>query len=544
MMSIYENQTGRIPRQSTLNQRYLIVGPAGRGGMSAVYLAMDSQSGNRRIAIKEMSQGHLSDAELADANVRFQQEAYLLSSLQHPNLPHIYDAFNEQGRSFLVMDFIEGKNLLQLLQANNMRPLPVAEVVNYALQLCDVLAYLHQHQPPIIFRDLKPTNVMVTGNGHIYLIDFGIARFFKEGQLQDTVLLGSPGYAPPEQHGTAQTSPRSDLYALGATLHCCLTGKDPYLSKEHFVFSPVRQYNPLVPLELDQLIQRLVAVDERQRPASALEVQQSLNSIRQQAAGDTVQVSPLSPASPAYAPTHYAATIPASPTPSYNSYQGPQHPPTVAVRSSASPPEPPQRTAQGSVATSSRAVTWTAPSTTLFIVMLALTAGSTLFALNFITNSDHTVEFGLSALLLIVALGATLFVRKFVPLSILGIVVVGCLASSVAFLVQSASASTHLIDNLEQFISPDNLFTAGLGTAAVVSLFWLLRPFTWLNRLVLFVLFAGAVVCLFIQYSFSDLNSPGGNQGDIKHTLLLIALISLIQGTLLAVRAERVRAHP
>ena len=149
---------------------------------------------------------------------------------------------------------------------------------------------------------------MPAERGEVWLIDFGIARFFKEGQLQDTVLLGSPGYAPPEQHGIAQTSPRSDLYALGATLHCCLTGKDPYLSREHFVFSPVRQYNPLVPLELDQLIQRLVAVDERQRPASAQEVQQSLNGIRQQAAGDTVQVSPLSPASPAYAPTQYAAT--------------------------------------------------------------------------------------------------------------------------------------------------------------------------------------------------------------------------------------------
>src|SRR5258707_1352737 len=443
MMSIFENQTGRIPRQSSLNRRYLIVGQAGRGGMSAVYQAIDIQSGNRRVAIKEMSQGHLSDNEIADANARFQQEAYLLSSLQHPNLPHIYDAFNEQGRSFLVMDFIAGKNLLQLLQENNLRPLPVAEVVNYAIQLCDVLAYLHKHAPPIIFRDLKPTNVMVTDNGHIYLIDFGIARLFKEGQLQDIVLLGSPGYAPPEQHGSAQTSPRSDLYALGATLHCCLTAKDPYLSKEHFLFSPVRQYNPLVPLELDQFIQRLVAVDERQRPASALEVQQSLNRIRQQAAGDTVQVSPPSPASPA---------------PFYNSYQGPQYAPTVAVGSSVLPPAPPQRTAQGSVATSSRAVTWTAPFTTFFIVMLALTAGSALFALNFITNSDHMVEFGLSALLLIVALGATLFIRKFVPLSILAIVVVGCLASSVAFLIQSASASTHLINNLEQFISPDNLF--------------------------------------------------------------------------------------
>lgn len=269
-MSTFENQTGRLPRQSMLQQRYLIIGPAGRGGMSAVYQAVDTQSGSRHVAIKEMSQGHLDSPEVAEAVARFRQEASLLGSLHHSNLPRIYDAFGERGRSFLVMDFIEGKNLLQLLQENSMRPLSVAQVVGYALQLCDVLAYLHQHQPPIIFRDLKPTNVMVTESGHIYLIDFGIARFFKEGQLQDTVLLGSPGYAPPEQHGSAQTSPRSDLYALGATLHCCLTGKDPYLSNDHFVFSPVRQYNPLVPFELDQLIQRMVAVDERQSRQAAV----------------------------------------------------------------------------------------------------------------------------------------------------------------------------------------------------------------------------------------------------------------------------------
>src|SRR5437879_9832503 len=155
------------------------------------------KQGQRRVAIKEMSLENLDAVEQQDALVRFQQEAHLLETLNHPNLTRIYDAFSEGGRSFLVMDYIDGKTLLQLLQTRG-EPLPVDQVMRYAEQLCDVLTYLHQHNPPIIFRDLKPTNVMATQDGHIYLIDFGIARFFKEGQNQDTTVLGSPGYAPPE----------------------------------------------------------------------------------------------------------------------------------------------------------------------------------------------------------------------------------------------------------------------------------------------------------------------------------------------------------
>ena len=209
--------------------------------------------------------------ELAEATARFQQEADLLGSLHHPNLPIIYDGFSEDGRSFLVMEYIDGKTLLQMLKDTGGRPLPVVNVLDYAIQLCNVLMYLHSHNPAIIFRDLKPTNVMVKGDGHVMLIDFGIARFFKEGQEQDTLFLGSPGYAPPEQHGTAQTNPRSDLYALGATLHCCLTGRDPFHAADRFAFPPVQQINLLVPIELDQLIQRMVSLDEHQRPDSALE---------------------------------------------------------------------------------------------------------------------------------------------------------------------------------------------------------------------------------------------------------------------------------
>src|SRR5581483_8841582 len=136
------------------------------------------------------------------------------------------------------------RTLQQLLKEAQGRPLPVAQVLSYALQLCDVLGYLHRRNPPIIFRDVKPSNVMVNANGQIFLIDFGIARFFKEGQQQDTMLLGSPGYAAPEQHGLSQTNPRTDIYGLGATLHYCLTGRDPYHSKSPFIFPPIRQLNP------------------------------------------------------------------------------------------------------------------------------------------------------------------------------------------------------------------------------------------------------------------------------------------------------------
>ncbi len=253
-MSMYESQTGRLAPQALLQKRYMIVGQAGKGGMGAVYEAVDTRSGQKRVAIKEMSQGHLNNQELLAATAQFQQEAHLLGSLSHPNLPRIFDAFNERGRSYLVMDFIDGKTLHQLLRKNPGQPLPLEQVIDYACQLCHVLSYLHQQTPPIIFRDVKPGNVMVTNQGHVFLIDFGIARFFTEGKEQDTIQLGSPGYAAPEQHGSGQTNPRSDIYGLGATLHFCLTGRDPYRAQDHFTFIPIRQINPQVPIEVERLI--------------------------------------------------------------------------------------------------------------------------------------------------------------------------------------------------------------------------------------------------------------------------------------------------
>ena len=544
-MSTYDNQTGRLAPQSILHQRYLIVGHAGRGGMSAVYQAVDTQSGNRHVAIKEMSQGHLSTNELAEATARFQQEADLLGSLHHPNLPTIYDGFSEDGRSFLVMEYIDGKTLLQMLKDTGGRPLPVAQVLDYAIQLCDVLMYLHSHNPPIIFRDLKPTNVMVKGNGHVVLIDFGIARFFKEGQAQDTVFLGSPGYAPPEQHGTSQTNPRSDLYALGATLHCCLTGRDPFHAADRFAFPPVYQMNPLVPVELDQLIQRMVSLDEQQRPNSALEVRQALLKIKQQASDATTGLDPVMASAPTQYNPSFPSPIPAQ-APINNTNPVPAQPATVPVsfppaHSQLSPiAQPPQ--ARG--ATSISAV-WTPRFIILFGLMLALTVVGSIIAFNISqpygsTNPnaglDHAVELGLSVILLLVAIGALWFVRNGTAIIILLLTALFASGAAFAFLVQTLhDIQQQLPFTLNQDVL--NLFsTSSLAAASLISLLWLIRPYSLIDRIILLAVFGVAGICALLQYSGAD--------SDIsKHIYLLITLIFLIQGVLIAVQTERVRVR-
>jgi serine/threonine protein kinase len=542
-MSTYDNLTGQLPPQSMLQQRYLIVGLVGRGGMSAVYQAVDTRVGNRRVAIKEMSQGQLSPDELADAITRFQQEASLLSSLHHPNLPRIHDAFSEYGRSYLVMEFIDGKTLLQMLKDSGRRPLPVGQVLDYASQLCDVLAYLHSQNPPVIFRDLKPTNVMVKQDGHVMLIDFGIARFFKEGQEQDTVFLGSPGYAPPEQHGTSQTNPRSDLYALGATLHCCLTGRDPFHAEDRFAFPPVYQLNPLVPIELDQLIQRMVSIDERRRPNSALEVQQALLRIKQQAAEPTSGLGPVL----ASAPTQYNQPAP-PPVPIRSTNPARVQPPTVPVNTPSAPSPAygqipslaPTPQAKG---ISSLAAIWTTGFIILFALMLALTIAGTVIAFNIPqpygpsnpAGLDHAVELGLSILLILVAIGATGFVRNGIAIGILLLTALSALVAGFAFLLQTLNDVQQLPSALASVFPNLNLFlTLGLAAAAIISLFWSMRPNTLINRIVLLVIFGVALVLVLLQYSATDTDV-------LKHIYLLIALILLIQGVLIAAQTERVR---
>jgi eukaryotic-like serine/threonine-protein kinase len=258
--------------QPLLKQRYRIVSLAGRGGMGAVYKAADIELGNRLVAVKEMSLRGLNIREEAEAIRDFKREALMLAGLQHPHLPRIYDHFLEIGHWYLVMDFIAGETLEDYLQRMPGHKLPFDEVVDYGIQLCTVLDYLHTRQPPIIFRDLKPANIMRGAEGHLYLIDFGIARHFKPGQAKDTVAFGSPGYAAPEQYGQTQTTPRSDIYNLGAILHQMLTGRDPAQTPFFFTSLPPE----MEATGIQKLLANMLSLQMQKRPFSVAAVKQAL----------------------------------------------------------------------------------------------------------------------------------------------------------------------------------------------------------------------------------------------------------------------------
>jgi serine/threonine protein kinase len=259
-----------------LNERYRIVRTLGKGGMGTVYLAEHVRL-DAIVAIKEV-QAQTGDREEDRQELsQCEGEARFLVRLNHPNLPKVTDAFIENDRFYLVMEYIEGVTLeARLKEAGG--PLDVAQVIEYALQIADVLSYLHTQQPPIIFRDLKPSNVMVQPDGNIRLIDFGIARRFTPGANKDTSLLGSVGYSPPEQFGRHQTDARSDIYSFGATLHHLLTGHDPVA--QPFKFPPIRALNPAVPEPLSRLIEACVTLDTEARPAAIDVVAASLVAIR------------------------------------------------------------------------------------------------------------------------------------------------------------------------------------------------------------------------------------------------------------------------
>ncbi len=275
--SATSTSTGLLPPNLLLKQRYRIISQIGKGGFGAVYKAEDTQLGNRLLAVKEMSQSGLSPQEIVEATGAFKREAHMLAGLKHPNLPSIYDYFNEAGRWYLVMDFIEGETLEEHLNKEKEGSLPCEEVLQIGIQLCTVLGYLHNRQPPIIFRDLKPANVMLTTEGHLYLIDFGIARHFKPGQMRDTIAFGSPGYAAPEQYGKTQTTSRADIYSLGATLHQMLTGDNP--SDTPFHFATLQLRGQPTPPGLETLIMQMVDLDESKRPDGMDIIKQKLQSI-------------------------------------------------------------------------------------------------------------------------------------------------------------------------------------------------------------------------------------------------------------------------
>jgi len=265
--------------------RYQLLSLVGTGGFSAVYRSLDRKT-QRQVAVKQINLAGLSAQKQIEATETFHREVAVLLMLNHPQLPALLDYFGGAEHWYLVMEYMEGQTLEEYLLAptrhhsplTHNATLPADEVVRMGLQLCSVLDYLHTRTPPIIFRDLKPGNIIRASHGDYSLVDFGIARSFKPTQTRDTIPFGSPGYAAPEQYGTGQTSPRSDLYSLGVILHQALSGQDP--SETPFQFAPL-QYSDEALDRLAALVMHLVALQAENRPESARQVALELQAIQQ-----------------------------------------------------------------------------------------------------------------------------------------------------------------------------------------------------------------------------------------------------------------------
>jgi outer membrane protein assembly factor BamB/tRNA A-37 threonylcarbamoyl transferase component Bud32 len=270
-----KSETTTLALGSILNQRYQVDKVLGVGGMGAVYRVRDLHfpDVDKYCALKEMITKFTDPMDQRTRLSNFQREANLLASLSHPAIPSVHDFFVEHERAYLVLDYIEGRNLEVVLQDTH-GMLGEQAVVGWALQLCDVLHYLHAHTPPIIFRDLKPSNVILTPQNQIVLIDFGIARSFQEGQRG--TMVGTEGYSPPEQY-RGQVDPRSDLYSLGALMHHLLTGNDPrFQTPFTFAERPPTSLNPTVSAQVESVVMRCLEYEADARYHDALEVRGAL----------------------------------------------------------------------------------------------------------------------------------------------------------------------------------------------------------------------------------------------------------------------------
>jgi hypothetical protein len=254
---------GSPQRGALLAGRYRVLREIGQGGFGAVYKARDLHRRGRVVAIKQIDLGLAGGPrEMIIATDAFHREIAFLSTLSHPSLPKISDHFTDPGHWYLVMEYISGRTLEEELQRSRRGYLPTRRVLQIGLQVLDILSYLHRQHPPVIFRDLKPANIMLTRRGQLYLIDFGIARRFAVGKHRDTGPLGSPGYAAPEQYGRAQTDERSDIYGLGATLQTLLSGRDPLELRQGL---PSLRPDP-IPAELQALLDSMLERDPEGRP--------------------------------------------------------------------------------------------------------------------------------------------------------------------------------------------------------------------------------------------------------------------------------------
>jgi len=281
-------RTGQQNPEQMLLNRYQIRRPLKKGGMGAIYEVFDVRL-KKTWALKEMMEFFVNESDRTKATERFEREATMLASLSHPNLPRVIDFFEEQGHFYLIMDFIEGEDLQSLIKTHPDSQLPEKAVIDIAISILNILEYLHNLTPPIVYRDIKPANVMVRKNdGSIVLIDFGIARSITSDDTPKTE-IGTVGYAPPEQY-SGHPIPVSDIYALAATMHELLSGMPPRVP---FQFQPLCELIPTINPTLERIIMKALELDPARRWRDAREMKEALQTLCAQPAQLSQQSIPV-----------------------------------------------------------------------------------------------------------------------------------------------------------------------------------------------------------------------------------------------------------
>ncbi len=274
--------------QIQLKDRYRIAGPIGQGGMGAVYRAEDTLLSGRICAVKEISLDPDNPEEvLTQLQEQFKREASVLARLDHPNLPKVSDYFTHNGREYLVMDYVPGHNLREIIEEAlaEDQPLGESDVLDWAQQLCSALHYLHSQDPPVLHRDIKPSNIKLMPSGLIKLVDFGLVKLLTADESRTVTVVqgqGTAAYTPLEQYGgdDVHTDTRTDTYALGATLYHLLAGRPPASARERFLRAdslvPLREINPRVSPGVERAIEQALSLHPDDRPASIQLFAQSL----------------------------------------------------------------------------------------------------------------------------------------------------------------------------------------------------------------------------------------------------------------------------
>jgi serine/threonine protein kinase len=278
-----------LESQTLLKDRYLVGGPIGQGGMGAVYRAEDTLLSGRICAVKEIAPDpDAGDDALVQLQDQFRREASVLARLDHPNLPKVSDYFTQGGREYLVMDYIPGHNLRELIDKAlaDGEFLDETTVLDWAKQLCSAISFLHSQDPPVLHRDIKPSNIKLMPSGLLKLVDFGLVKLLTSDEARTVTVVqgqGTAAYTPLEQYGgdDTHTDTRTDVYALGATLYHLLAGRPPATARERFLrpaamIAP-RELNPRISPGVERAIQQALELHPKDRPGSIDELGRALD---------------------------------------------------------------------------------------------------------------------------------------------------------------------------------------------------------------------------------------------------------------------------